>query len=134
MKLSRAAVAFYVGLIFLSGLVLGAFSYRLYTASSVGATSAHPDEWRKHYMSEMQSRLKLAPEQVGQLSTILDETRASFQEVRERMRPEMDAIRDSQAARIRVMLNDVQREEYERMRRERDENMKKKAGQGGKRF
>jgi gas vesicle protein len=81
----------------------------------------------------MQTRLKLAPEQAGQLNTILDETRASFQQVRERMKPEMDAIRDGQAARIRAMLNDTQRDEYEKMRRERDENMKK-AGPGGQKF
>jgi hypothetical protein len=131
MKLSRAAVALYVGLIFLSGLVLGAFSHRLYTATSVAA-SPGPDEWRKRYMDEMQTRLKLAPEQTSQLSTILDETRASFQQVRERMKPEMDAIRDGQAARIRTMLSDVQRDEYERMRRERDEKMKKAGPQSQK--
>lgn len=134
MKLSRAAVAMYVGLIFLSGLVLGAFSHRLYTANIVSA-SPGPEEWRKRYMSEMQTRLKLAPDQVGQLNTILDETRASFQQVRERMKPEMDAIRDGQAARIRAMLNEGQRDEYERMRHERDEIMKKKAGgPGGQKF
>ena len=130
MKLSRTSVAFYVGLIFLSGLVLGAFSHRLYTANAVGATSGrpNPDEWRKRYMAEMESRLKLSPQQSSQLNTILDETRASFQQVRERMKPEMDAIRDGQAARIRAMLDDKQREEYELMRRERDERMKKTAG------
>jgi hypothetical protein len=133
MKLSRTALAFYVGLIFLSGLVLGAFGHRLYTVNSVGAVSnrPNPDEWRKRYMSEMESRLKLSSEQAGQLNTILDETRASFQQVRERMKPEMDAIRDGQAARIRAMLNDTQRHEYEKMRREREENMKKAGGPGG---
>ena len=127
MKLSRTSVAFYVGLIFLSGLVLGAFSHRLYTANAVAATSGrpNPDEWRKRYMAEMESRLKLSPQQSSQLNTILDETRASFQQVRDRMKPEMDAIRDGQAARIRAMLDDKQREEYELMRRERDEKMKK---------
>jgi hypothetical protein len=62
MKLSRAAVAFYVGLIFLSGLVLGAFSHRLYTVNERGRFARpNPDEWRKRYMVGNADALETRP-------------------------------------------------------------------------
>lgn len=126
MKLSRGGVALYVALIFFSGLVLGALGHRLYTVNSVGADSRRsPDEWRKRYTSEMQSRLHLSAQQVGQLNTILDETRTAFHQAREKMRPEMESIREMQFAKIRAILDNSQKAEYEKMRAEREKNMKK---------
>ena len=40
MKLSRATIALYVGLVFVSGAVLGFFGNRLYTASTVSASKS----------------------------------------------------------------------------------------------
>lgn len=126
MKLSRAAVAVYVGLIFLSGLVLGALGQRLYTVRSVDAgVRRNPDEWRKRYTEEMRTRLSLNADQMSQLNGILDRTRQEFKEARERQKPEMDGIRDRQVNNIRAILTGPQRAEYEKMREERERNMKK---------
>lgn len=127
MKLSRAAVAVYVGLIFLSGLVLGALGQRLYMVRSVDAGSLrrNPDEWRKRYTQEMRTRLSLNADQMSQLNGILDRTRQEFKEARERQKPEMDGIRDRQVNNIRAILTEPQRAEYEKMREERERNMKK---------
>ena len=55
MKIPRGAVAMYVGLVFASGAVLGAFGQRLYTASSVSAkTTRNPEEFRKRVLATMQ--------------------------------------------------------------------------------
>ena len=121
MRLNRAGIALYVGLIFASGVAIGAFGHRLYTANSISAnTTRNPEEWRKRYMSEMTSRLGLRHEQVTKLNTILDETRARFQEVHEKSRPEMEAIRKEQIQRIRAILDGAQQVEYEKMREERE--------------
>ena len=77
MKLSRAAIALYVSLVFASGAVLGVFGHRLYTVSSVSAKAVrNPEEFRKRTMAEMQTRLKLTDDQVLKLNAIMDETRA----------------------------------------------------------
>jgi hypothetical protein len=81
-------------------------------------------------MEEMQSRLKLRANQVSTLNTILDETRTRFHEVRERSRPEMEAIRQQQTEKIRSMLDDAQRPEYDKMREERERNMQKNTQHG----
>ncbi|HZT40418.1 MAG TPA: hypothetical protein VFA28_21185 [Bryobacteraceae bacterium] len=120
MRLSRLNIALYIGLIFLSGAVVGVFADRLYSVSGVRAKDPRdPKEWRSRYMAEMKSRLGLRPDQVTSLNNILDETRTRFHEVHDRMQPELDAIREQQVNKIRAMLDDRQRAEYEKMRAER---------------
>ena len=122
MKFSRLNIALYICLIFASGVVVGVFANRLYRVSTV---QADPREWRQEYVSEMTTRLNLRPEQITSLNNILDETRSRFHEVHEKMRPEMDMIREEQTAKIRNMLNDAQKMEYEKMRMQREERLKK---------
>ena len=121
--IKRWNIAVYVGLIFLSGVLVGAFGHRLYMVKTVTA-GPRPEEYRKRYVAEMESRLKLRPDQVAQLNTFLDQTRARLHEVHERYRPEMDAIRHEQNGRIKAMLDDRQRAEYDRILEERERNQK----------
>jgi hypothetical protein len=122
MRLSRAAVSLYAILIFASGIAIGAFGFRLYTVRTVNASTSHdPVEWRKRYTAEMRDRLRLDTNQLKKLNEILDETKARFDEVRHKMRPEMDRIHGEQVEKIRAMLTDTQRPEYDKMRREREQ-------------
>jgi hypothetical protein len=126
MKLSRVSIVVYIGLIFLSGSVVGVFADHLYSVSGVRAKDPRdPKEWRSKYLTEMKSRLGLRPEQITSLNNILDETRTRFHEVHARMQPELDAIREQQVNKIRGMLDETQRLEYEKMRSERLKNQGK---------
>lgn len=130
MRFTRLSIILYVGLIFASGVLVGVFGQRLYTVNTTVKAKGQqpkPDEWRKRYMGEMQSRLKLRSEQMSKLNSILDETRARFHEVRERSKPELDAIRAQQIEKIRAMLDDSQKPEYDKMREERERNMQRNA-------
>jgi len=127
MKPSNATAALYVVLIFLSGVLVGGFGYRLYSASSVNAARARSSEdYRVRYVTEMRNRLKLSERQVEELNAILDATRERWREVRERYKPEMKSIQDEQVERIRAILDPAQRTEYEKMRAEREERSKGK--------
>ena len=69
------AVPLYVLMVFLSGTLVGAVGYRLYSAKTVTATVApkpKPEEWRKHVVDDMRTRLKLSDEQVGKLQAAFD--------------------------------------------------------------
>nr|MCU0246613.1 hypothetical protein [Bryobacter sp.] len=55
---------------------------------------------------------------------ILDYTRDRYRAARERMRPEMKQIQDEQAEKIRAMLNEKQRSEYEKILEERERRMR----------
>jgi hypothetical protein len=146
MKLSRATIALYLGVVFVSGGVLGWFGQRLYTVSvpSVATNKKlpSPEEFRKIYLSDMKSRLKLTDQQMQQLVVILDETRAQSDIIwqgfqKERAEKNL-AIRQSQNERIRAMLTAEQKTEYELWLKERQEKRErdkqdrpKKGGRGG---
>jgi hypothetical protein len=133
MKLSRATIALYVGLVFASGLVLGAFGQRLYTASTVVAKQRpNPEEFRKRIVAEYESRLKLTPDQIVKLNQILDDTRARMEETRQKMRPSYQKIHEEQVAKIRELLTPDQQSEYDKMRKEREERElhQKQSGRG----
>ena len=121
MTLSRWAISGYLALVFGSGAVVGALSHRMYTVSTVIAKSpASPDEWRKQYMVEMKTRLKLRDDQILRLGILLDETRSRVKEVHERHRPEIDQIKKEQTLRVASMLDPEQKIEFEKLREERE--------------
>ena len=122
MKRSSLSTGVYLLLVFLSGIVVGVFANRLYVMNSVSANAnpKSPEEWRRKYVAEMRSRLRLSDQQVAQLEPILDETRQRFHDAHERAKPELKAIQDEQVQKIRSILKDDQKAEYEKMRAERE--------------
>lgn len=126
MRFLRFPVAAYFLLVFLSGAVVGALAWRYYALHSVRA-----DDHRRQYIEEMRSRLHLRDDQLTQLNGILDRTRQRFSELREKMKPEMDLIRQEHAAKVRVILDDTQRAEYEKRRLEREERERREREQRG---
>jgi hypothetical protein len=125
MKRTTLSTGLYILLVFLSGAVVGAFAHRLYVVNTV--VSAKPDEVRRHILDEMRTRLSLSNEQVNQVNAIMDSTRARYHEVKERWdnqsrqaaKPELKAISEDQAGKIKAILSEPQRAEYEKYRAER---------------
>jgi hypothetical protein len=126
MKFSRAAIAFYIGLVFASGVVLGVFGHRLYAVSSVSgkAPKLSPEEFRKKVVAEYQSRLKLNDDQVSKLNMVLDETRARIEDTRQKMHPAYQKIREEQNEKFRYLLTPDQQVEFDKMHKEREERQK----------
>ena len=122
MKAFNLSTGVYVTLVFLSGSVVGAFSHRLYTLNSVTAASNRrsPEEFRKKYLGEIQSRLTLNPDQVAKVNEILDNTNRRYKELRDRSAPEMKTIQDEQVESVNAILSVQQRAEYQKFREERN--------------
>ena len=119
MTRSKLSVALYLLLVFLSGVVVGVLGHSYFAKESTAPPRRpSPEEFRRRYMEEMRQRLKLSDEQARQIESILDDTR-------ERWRAQMHAIQEEQTSRIRALLNEEQRAEYEKMRREREEHRKR---------
>ena len=146
MNFSRKSIALYVGLVFVSGSVLGAVVDRAYSVYvSTGRYSLFsnntkgkerrpplsPEEYRRVYLGIMQKRLSLTDPQVTQLGLILDETRARMNEVHERTIPDQQEIQKSQSDKIRALLTPAQQSEYDVVIKERRERMKKGGPRGG---
>ena len=144
MNRSNLTVAVYMGAVFLSGIAVGGFGYRLYTAQSVYTATDRPparpspEEFRRRYVETLQTRLKLDGDQLARLNAVLDQTRDRFRAVREKhkpefdavhakQRPEMKAVHEWQVAQIRAMLkDDAQRQAYEEFLVERERKRKER--------
>lgn len=130
MKLSRATIALYLGLVFICGGVVGFFANRLYATATVTANVASgknpptPAEFRKWLVGQYQNRLKLSDDQVQKLNLILDESQRQVNAVHAEMDPQLDAVRQNQITRMNLMLSPDQQAEYEKMRQERLQRQK----------
>jgi hypothetical protein len=122
---SRLTVALYLGLVFMSGIAVGGFGH-WYMSRTVGAAGGKlsPDEYRRMYVEEMKSRLKLNDVQLEQLSVILDQTRVLYKQLHDKHRPEFKSVQDLQVERIREILDPAQQSEYEKLRAEREARRK----------
>jgi len=126
MKRSGLTAALYLFLTFGTGVAVGVFSFWLYTSRSVRADSQQrAEDYRKRYLREMETRLKLDTEQMQKLATILDATRALFRQLGDKHRPEWEALQQHQVEQIRSILNEKQDAEYAKMRKEREDRKKK---------
>jgi hypothetical protein len=137
MRLSRAAIALYLGIVFASGGALGFFANRVYTNYSAPLRPApkNPQEFRKGLVEHYKTRLQLTDDQVQQLQLILDDAAAQygaqFKKEREAIRPELGRIHQEQVDRINAMLTSTHRDEYKRMLEERQRLRIKKGGRSG---
>jgi hypothetical protein len=158
MNKSKLSALLSLVLVFVSGAILGAFAYRLYSATPVLTTlnpntpppRPGPAEIRKKYTTDLTALAKLDKDQVNKLNEILDQTGEEISKLRERSKPEWDALnkeRDAldkkwrpereaitnrQFEKITAMLREDQRPAYaawhaerERQRKLRDQQHKK---------
>jgi cytidylate kinase len=117
MKPGKSSVAIYLLLVFLSGAVVGGLTYRFYTLQAVRADrpARSSDEYRRTYVEEMRARLNLTEPQIQKLNEILDETRNRYRQMRA-------SVQQDHVERIRAILDETQRSEYEKMRQEREKH------------
>ena len=118
-KRNQWAAALLAFLLFASGILVGALGHRYYAGTIVSAKSA--EDFRHHYIQEMQSRLHLSPAQLNELETILDDTKAKYKAVRDAYHPQMMKIRNEQIARVKSILTPQQIPAYEQLVAEREQ-------------
>jgi biopolymer transport protein ExbB/TolQ len=126
-------------LVFLSGILVGSVSYRLYAVNTVStatggrpATRPDPEEIRKRRIKEMQDRIKLDGDQLAKLNTIYDHTFQEFQSLKKKGDEEGHQIWEKQRESVRAMLRPDQLPLYEQFQKEQDEQRKKRRQAEGK--
>lgn len=139
MKLSRASIALYIGLVFVSGTALGIFGSQYYTAKAAAAANSKgkgrrpsPEEFRKGFLGYMKNDLGATDEQIKQLNNVMDETRALMDDLHKRQQPEEFEIQRGQQNKIRAVLTEEQREKYDAgMKRMQEFNKNKNKNRNG---
>jgi hypothetical protein len=121
MPRTRLSAALYLLLVFASGILVGVVSHRLYVTNTVSATSLPPTsaEVRQKYLSDMRSRVGLSDSQLGEVNSILDQTKQKFDALHASEKPTRDKIQQEQIDAISALLTPTQKTAYDQWRAER---------------
>ena len=126
-------------LVFLSGTLVGAVTYRLYMVNTVSSTAPgvrpqklDPEEIRKRRVAEMRDKIKLDDEQVAKLNVIYDHTRQQFHALKKKGDEEGHAIWDNQKEAVRAILKPEQMPLFEQFQKDHDEQRKRRQHMEGK--
>jgi len=134
MKLSRTAIALYMGLVFVSGATLGVFGDRAYNVSFPKGKDTKapktPEQVRRSIIDFWKSHLKLTDDQVIKVGLIMDETRARMDELHRATVPAQQDIRREQMDKMRSILTPEQQMEYDRLQKAREDRIKKGGPRG----
>lgn len=121
MKRWNLPIALYLFLVFVSGAVVGALGYRTYKPPTASSNSpVTPEDARRKYIQEMQTRANLTDDQLQQVNAILDQTRARFHEARDKHNQIVKEIGEQQRAKVRAILTADQLPKVEQLWQERD--------------
>ncbi len=127
MKRWNLPIALYLFLVFVSGAVVGALGYRAYSPPSARSGSpsrVSPEEWRRQYLNELQSRVNLTADQVQKVNAILDDTDGRFNQARDQHHQAIEQIKEDHRAKLRAIMTPEQLPKYDQFRTERDARMK----------
>ena len=126
MKRWTLPIALYLFVVFVSGSVLGALGYRLYSPPTTksNAPKLSPEEWRRQNIEEMRQKLNLTPEQLQKVNGIYDETHSRFEAAHETHNQVVKQIREEHVSKIREILSSEQLPKYEQLRAEREQRGK----------
>jgi len=110
-------------IVFLLGFAAGALSLMLYARRS---EPGRPAGWarkfdRERYVKQLTEAVGLQAGQMGELNSVLDQTREEFIALRTRLQPQFDEVRERARERIRGILTAEQQPRFEAFVRRWDE-------------
>lgn len=138
---SKSSALLSLILVFLSGTLVGAVSYRLYMVNTVASGGGppgrppgkmDPEEVRKRRLAEMKDKVKLDADQVTKLDAIYDATFQQFHALKSRGDAEARAIWEKQRDAVRAILRPEQLPFYEQHLKEQDEARRRRREMEGK--
>jgi hypothetical protein len=126
MPKSKWSALFSLILVFLSGVLVGTISHRVYMTNTAeapevrkGGRRPDPEQVRKQRITEMREALKLDDQQVQAIENVYDDTRAQFEQSNR-------SINEGQIRRIMDILRADQRPQYAELRKRWDMQRKRR--------
>ena len=122
MTRTRTSAALYLCLVFASGILVGVFSHSLYITKTASANTSPQTmaEFRKRYLAEMRTRVKVNDAQVAAVTGLLDDAKRKFDALHAQETPLHDRIQSDLIESIRAQLSDEQKIAYDAWRVERE--------------
>jgi predicted secreted Zn-dependent protease len=122
MPRTRIGIAFYLILVFASGILVGIVSFRLYAANTASANNSPRSmtEFRKRYLDGMRTKVGVSEAQIVEITRELDETKHRFDALAAEEQPLHDKIQQEHIDAIKALLTDQQKVAYDNWRAERE--------------
>ncbi len=95
---------------FILGVIVGASSQYLLTRQTIVPQSSTTEQM----VNEMAREVDFDANQRSQVDRIMDDTRRQYQDLRNQVRPQFNAIRDASRRRIREILKPEQQARFDR--------------------
>jgi uncharacterized protein HemX len=125
---SKSKAVLLLCIIFLLGMVAGASLATFLTRQARAKEEfrgAHSDRIVEHF----KNRLQLTPDQVSQLRSIMTDTDRQMEHLYQPLHPQQDAIFSNMQERVRKILAENQRKEYDKMIQEWEKRHGKRSGE-----
>ena len=121
---SRLTIAFYLVLVFASGILVGVESHRLYATTSIARAKNNPPqnmgEFRRLYLDGMKTQVGVSDTQLTQINSILDDTKKKVDELTALEKPLHDRITQEHVDQIKELLTPQQNVAYDNWRAARE--------------
>ncbi|HEX3377528.1 MAG TPA: hypothetical protein VHS29_11750 [Candidatus Acidoferrales bacterium] len=115
-----------VFVLFILGIALGSVGTYLVTLRVQAARPAGQGERPPSHMAMFTRDLNLTPDQQTQVQAIMNETRAHYAELHQKLDPEYEQVRQQSRDHIRQVLTPEQRPKFEELLRQMDEERRKR--------
>ncbi len=126
---SKSKALILLVVIFLLGIVAGmSINWMVFKRPPVRQGGDFRSPRKERIIEHLKGRLKLTPDQVNQLRTVLDDTDRQIAELYKPLRSQHETIFNSMRERVMAFLTNEQKQEYEKMNRE----MEQRRGEHGR--
>ncbi len=112
----------YLALVFVTGVLVGGTMMNFAEHRILHHHPVEEYDIRQHriIVQQMGERLSLTPDQKAQVDAILQDAVREYQQIDDEMEPRLDQVREQGRERLRAVLNDQQRAEFEKIVRQVD--------------
>jgi len=119
---SKFKASLLIGVIFLLGAIVGAsLGTTIVSRKFAAPPEVSESKRRKMVLEKFKSRLKLTPEQAQKVQIILEQTHQQLKDLNHSIKPQSEEIRNRMRSRVRELLSEEQKNEFELMTREYDQ-------------
>jgi len=134
MPKSKLSAFLYLLVVFVSGAVVGALTYRLYAVNTVLSNTAphprpSPEEVRKRIVADLQTKVQMDNQQIAQVNQIMDDTRDAFRQIRDTFNQQGHKLHDQQWDKVKALLRPDQVPLYDQWQAEREAERKRREQQ-----
>jgi Spy/CpxP family protein refolding chaperone len=115
-----------VFVLFILGIALGSMGTYLVTMRVQAARPVSAGDRAPSHMAMFTRDLNLTPDQQTQVQAVMNDTRAHYAELHQKLDPEYEQVRQQGRDRIRQLLTPEQRPKFEELLRQMDEERRKR--------